>query len=109
MQQNNVLRRVRWLVAAAAATLVFSGAGVAGAEPPAASSDPVAAACGQAPTLRSGTHTIQSSGKSRQFILSVPDNYDPNRRYRLVFGFHWWGGTAQQVAGGGSDGAVYAH
>jgi poly(3-hydroxybutyrate) depolymerase len=114
MRQNNVLRRARWLVAAAA--LVLAGGGVATAQPPAAGSSPVAdgsgpvaAACGQAPTLRSGTHTIQSSGKSRQFILSVPDNYDPNRRYRLVFGFHWWGGTAQQVAGGGSDGEIYAH
>lgn len=111
MRQNNVLQRARWLVVASTAFLL-AGGGVAGAQPasPATGdSGPVAAACGQAPTLRSGTHTIQSSGKTRSFILSVPDNYDPNRRYRLVFGFHWLGGTAGQVAGGGSDGDVYAY
>jgi poly(3-hydroxybutyrate) depolymerase len=111
MQQNNILRRARWLVAAASTALLLAGGGVAGAQAPAPAADsgPVAAACGQAPTLRSGTHTIQSSGKTRSFILSIPDNYDPNRRYRLVFGLHWLGGTMQQVAGGGSDGDVYAH
>ncbi|WP_246096010.1 alpha/beta hydrolase family esterase [Streptomyces botrytidirepellens] len=59
-----------------------------------------AAGCGQAPTLRDGTYTMQSGGKSRSFILDVPDNYDRNRPYRLVLGFHWWGGTATDVATG---------
>jgi len=27
----------------------------------------------------------------------VPDNYDPNRPYRLIFGWHPWGGSAQQI------------
>jgi len=67
------------------------------------------AGCGRAPTLTNGTHTIQSGGKNRSFILSIPDNYDNTRPYRLVFGLHWLGGTAEQVAGGGSDGDVYAH
>ncbi|GAA3732949.1 hypothetical protein GCM10022225_13820 [Plantactinospora mayteni] len=58
------------------------------------------AGCGKNPALTSGTHTIQSSGKSRSFILRVPDGYDRNRPYRLVFGFHWWGGTAVDVATG---------
>jgi poly(3-hydroxybutyrate) depolymerase len=83
----------------------------AGAAPP--STDAVTAAatagCGKAPTLTSGTHTIQSSGKSRSFILSIPANYDNTRQHRLIFGFHWWGGTAEAVASGGSDGDVYAH
>jgi poly(3-hydroxybutyrate) depolymerase len=65
--------------------------------------------CGTAPTLTSGTHTIQSSGKNRSFILSVPTNYDSNRQYRLIFGLHWLGGTMNDVASGGSDGDVYAH
>ena len=58
------------------------------------------AGCGRAPTLNSGTHTIQSSGRNRTFILKVPDNYDNNRPYRLVFGFHWLNGTAVDVATG---------
>jgi poly(3-hydroxybutyrate) depolymerase len=65
--------------------------------------------CGQNPGLSSGTHTIQSSGQNRSFILKVPNNYNNTYRHRLIFGVHWWGGTAQQVASGGSDGAVYAH
>ncbi|MFI7024679.1 cellulose binding domain-containing protein [Micromonospora sp. NPDC049900] len=58
------------------------------------------AGCGKSPTLRSGTHTIQSNGKSRSFILRVPDNYQNTNPYRLVFGFHWRGGTATDVATG---------
>ncbi|MEE1943184.1 cellulose binding domain-containing protein [Streptomyces sp. TRM 70361] len=53
--------------------------------------------CGRNPTLRSGNHTIQSGGKSRSFILRIPDGYDPNHAYRLVFGFHWLGATSADV------------
>ncbi|MEH1125008.1 cellulose binding domain-containing protein [Micromonospora sp. CPCC 206061] len=55
------------------------------------------AGCGKTPTLTSGTHSIQSSGKTRSFILRIPDNYDNSRPYRLVFGFHWLNGTASSV------------
>ncbi|MEU5735646.1 PHB depolymerase family esterase [Streptomyces antimycoticus] len=58
------------------------------------------AGCGKAPALTSGTHTLQSNGKNRSYILKVPDNYDQNRSYRLVFGLHWLGGTATDVATG---------
>ncbi|MFM9611836.1 RICIN domain-containing protein [Streptomyces niveiscabiei] len=66
-------------------------------------------ACGSAPTLTSGTYTIQSGGKNRSFILRVPANYDNNHRYRLIFGFHWRGGTANDVASGGSSGSSWAY
>ncbi|MER5900024.1 cellulose binding domain-containing protein [Streptomyces mirabilis] len=68
----------------------------------AASADAAAATagCGKAPVLTSGTHTIQSGGKNRNFILRVPDGYDRNRAYRLIFGFHWLGGTSTDVATG---------
>jgi poly(3-hydroxybutyrate) depolymerase len=66
------------------------------------------AGCGKAPTLTSGTRTIQSSGQNRTFILDIPANYDRNRPYRLIFGLHWLNGTASNVATGGSDGAVFA-
>jgi poly(3-hydroxybutyrate) depolymerase len=58
------------------------------------------AGCGRTPTLTSGTHTIQSSGRNHTFILRIPDNYDINRPYRLIFGFHWLNGTAIDVATG---------
>ncbi|CAL9342178.1 hypothetical protein SUDANB178_00289 [Streptomyces sp. enrichment culture] len=68
----------------------------------AASVDAAAASagCGKAPTLTSGTYTIQSGGKNRSFVLRVPDGYDRTRPYRLVFGFHWLGGTSTDVATG---------
>ncbi|MFF7952634.1 alpha/beta hydrolase family esterase [Streptomyces griseorubiginosus] len=56
--------------------------------------------CGKAPGLASGTHTLTVNGKSRNFILRVPDNYDRNHAYRLVFGFHWLGGSATDVSTG---------
>ncbi len=65
--------------------------------------------CGSTPGLTSGTHTIQSGGKSRSFILRVPDNYDNNHPYRLIFAFHWRGGTAQDVASGGTSGTAWSY
>ncbi len=67
------------------------------------------AGCGRAPTLSSGSHTIQSGGKSRSFILRIPANYNNNTRYRLMFAFHWLGGTSGDVAYGGADGAAWAY
>jgi poly(3-hydroxybutyrate) depolymerase len=40
---------------------------------------------------------MSSAGLQREFILALPDNYDPNHAYRLVFGMHWWGGSAEAV------------
>nr|WP_246465859.1 ricin-type beta-trefoil lectin domain protein [Allocatelliglobosispora scoriae] len=67
------------------------------------------AGCGKAPTLTSGTRTIQSSGQNRSFILKIPDGYNNTRPHRLAFGFHWLGGTMDQVASGGSDGFSWAY
>ncbi|GAB3654312.1 RICIN domain-containing protein [Glycomyces tarimensis] len=67
------------------------------------------AGCGTSPNLSSGTHSINVNGTDRSFTLKVPDNYDNSYAHRLIFGLHWWGGTAGDVASGGSDGAVYAH
>ncbi|XVV00528.1 ricin-type beta-trefoil lectin domain protein [Actinosynnema sp. CA-248983] len=116
MRHTGRLRRWRGLTTALAA-LALIGAGVNGpayaapgdAGPAGGVTLAATPGCGKAPGLASGTHNIQSSGKNRSFILSVPADYDPNRQYRLIFGFHWWGGTATQVASGGSDGDVYAY
>jgi poly(3-hydroxybutyrate) depolymerase len=67
------------------------------------------AGCGKAPTLTSGTRSVQSNGKSRSFILRIPDNYDSNHQYRLIFAFHWVGGTANDVASGGTDKDAWAY
>ncbi|GAA4491344.1 RICIN domain-containing protein [Actinoallomurus oryzae] len=67
------------------------------------------AGCGHGPAPASGTHTIQSSGQNRSYILRVPAGYDDNHPYRLVFGFHWAGGTANDVDSGGTDGYNWSY
>lgn len=56
--------------------------------------------CGSLDAPESGTHQIEQSTGQRSFILSVPDNYDPNHQYPIVFGWHWRGGNAGEVANG---------
>ncbi|MEU0480231.1 cellulose binding domain-containing protein [Streptosporangium sp. NPDC006013] len=88
----------------AAALLVLSMGAVAISHSASASTSSSAlaatAGCGRTPTLQNGTNTIQSSGKNRSYILRIPGDYDNRRPYRLVFGFHWLGGTATDVATG---------
>ncbi|MDH2428428.1 lectin [Sphaerisporangium sp. TRM90804] len=67
------------------------------------------AGCGKAPTLRSGTQSITSNGRNRSFILRIPDNYNNATPYRLVFGFHWNGGTANDVDSGGTSGYPWSY
>src|SRR6187402_1205826 len=59
--------------------------------------------CGQAAPA-AGNATIDVDGLSREYILALPENYDPEKPYRLVFTWHPWGGSAQQVAGNGPNG-----
>ncbi|MGW5662503.1 RICIN domain-containing protein [Streptomyces sp. NPDC003758] len=96
------------LVLATAGTSFSSGLGV-----PASATTTGAvratAGCGKAPTLTSGTHTIQSGGQTRSYILRVPSGYDSNHPYRLIFGFHWRGGTAGDVDSGGTDGYNWSY
>jgi len=79
------------------------GSGGAGSTTPMRS-----AGCGKAPTLTSGSRTIQS-GQSRSYILRIPDGYDNNHPYRLIFSFHWNGGTMQDIDGGGTSGASWSY
>jgi poly(3-hydroxybutyrate) depolymerase len=55
------------------------------------------AGCGM-PAPMSGKTTIDVSGTAREYILSVPQGYDPTKPYRLVFAWHGLGGTADQIA-----------
>jgi polyhydroxybutyrate depolymerase len=55
------------------------------------------AGCGSAAGLSSGRASIDVAGKAREYILRVPEDYDPSRPYRLIFGWHPWGGSAQQT------------
>jgi len=98
---------------AAAAVLLAASTGAAlsgslGATAEAATNGTLAATagCGKAPTLTSGTRTISSGGQNRTYILRIPDNYDRNRPYRLIFGFHWLNGSANNVASAGYYGLL---
>jgi poly(3-hydroxybutyrate) depolymerase len=78
-----------------------AGTGVSGASG-AAGSGPVGSSpgCGTPTTLESGRASIDVNGKMREYILAIPDDYDPNKPYRLIFGWHPWGGSAQQIEQG---------
>jgi poly(3-hydroxybutyrate) depolymerase len=56
------------------------------------------AGCGKAKTLQNGTIDITFGGASRKYILRVPDGYDNNHPYRLVFAFAESGASATSVA-----------
>jgi poly(3-hydroxybutyrate) depolymerase len=108
--------RRKGLLATVAAGLLVVGLAVTGTHVASAGTSPLAAnalaptaGCGKSPGLNSGNHTIQSGGKNRSFILRLPDTYNNNYPHRLAFGFHWLGGTASQVATGGTDGQPWAY
>ncbi|WP_410820106.1 cellulose binding domain-containing protein [Micromonospora sp. 050-3] len=104
-----MLRRRFFLPSIAAAALLLAAttggvlSGGLGATAVAATNGTLAATagCGKAPTLASGTRTIQSSGQSRTYNLRIPDGYDRNHPYRLIFGFHWLNGSANNVTSAG--------
>jgi poly(3-hydroxybutyrate) depolymerase len=101
------------VVVAAVLALAAVGLVVRGGAPAVAASagapHAATAGCGQSPKLTSGTHTIVSSGQTRTYILRLPSTYDPNRQYRLIFGFHWLNGTAQDVDSGDADGYAWSY
>lgn len=59
------------------------------------------AGCGSAARLTNGRRTINVGGLNREYVLDIPGNYNMNNPYRLVFGWHWRGGSANDVVGQG--------
>ncbi|KAK0391606.1 hypothetical protein NLU13_1106 [Sarocladium strictum] len=81
--------------------------------PPGATSLPPSSAgrsqgCGKSP-FASGTRSVTVNGKNRQYIVRLPNGYNSNKAYKLIFGFHWRGGSMNDVASGGTDGAAWAY
>ncbi len=58
------------------------------------------AGCGSTAPVDGGRFTIDVDGATREYILALPDDYDANRPYRLIFGWHPRGGSADSVANG---------
>ncbi len=44
---------------------------------------------------------------AREFYVSVPSDYDPTKPYRLIFAWHYAGGSAATLAGTGFSGGYY--
>ncbi len=71
---------------------------------PSPSGSSTSAGCGQATSLQSGAATIDVGGTTRDYILDIPDGYDPSQPYKLIWGLHWRGGSMSDVATGGTVG-----
>jgi poly(3-hydroxybutyrate) depolymerase len=54
--------------------------------------------CGSTTGPASGTFTMDVDGTEREYILTLPDNYDPSHAYPVIFGWHPLGGDMQGVA-----------
>jgi uncharacterized protein (TIGR02145 family)/uncharacterized repeat protein (TIGR02543 family) len=56
------------------------------------------AGCGKTfATLESGIHTITSAGIDREYLVAIPENYDPNEPSRVIFCMHWLGGSMNTI------------
>lgn len=55
------------------------------------------AGCGHAPTMTTGSKMITSSGDSRHYNITIPDNYDMNKAYRVIYASHGLGGDGHDI------------
>lgn len=55
------------------------------------------AGCGKPAGITTGMKTIMSGGKSRDYSIDVPATYDRNAPHRVVFIYHWSGGSAASM------------
>ncbi|KAF2278234.1 alpha/beta-hydrolase [Westerdykella ornata] len=59
------------------------------------------AGCGKPPsTIKAGLNTVTVNGKTREWTLALPSNYDNSKPYRLIFALHWLGGSMNDVVTG---------
>jgi poly(3-hydroxybutyrate) depolymerase len=63
------------------------------------------AGCNSTNAPASGLATIDVSGTVREYILTLPAQYDPSHPYRLIFAFHGGKYNAQSVTDGGPPGS----
>jgi len=65
---------------------------------PAASA--ASAGCGKSATVTAGSKTMTVNGKNRRWMIRLPQGYDQNRPYKLIFGIHWRDADFMAVDGG---------
>jgi polyhydroxybutyrate depolymerase len=78
-----------------------AGSGAAGASP--------TSGCNASdwPPAAKQTLMVEGTEAPREFIVALPEDYDPSQPYRLVFAFHGLTGTAEQTAGNGRGNGYY--
>ena len=84
-----------------------AGAAASGVSGGAAGGGQASTGCGVMDHPLSGSATIDVGGNSREYILKLPDAYSASTQYKLVFGWHWRGGKASDVANGTLGGGPY--
>jgi poly(3-hydroxybutyrate) depolymerase len=85
-----------------------SSTGTSGADPDASVPGPgMSPGCGKAMFPASGMYNIDVDGTQRMFIIKLPNDYDANKPYKLVFAWHFRGGSASGIASGGFGGGYY--
>ena len=47
--------------------------------------------------IKTGYFKINVNGTNRDYAIDIPNNYDPNKPYRLFYTSHWFGGSAKDV------------
>jgi polyhydroxybutyrate depolymerase len=50
--------------------------------------------------IRTGKYFINVNGIKREFIVTLPENYDHSKSYPLIFAWHGFGGSAIRVVSG---------
>lgn len=66
-----------------------------GSAPPAGKKS---AGCGKTGSPPSGMYNMDVGGTQRMYILKLPANYDANKPYKLMFTWHYLGGSAAGIA-----------
>jgi polyhydroxybutyrate depolymerase len=56
--------------------------------------------CGKTDFPKSARNTIMVADLSREYIVKVPDGYDSSQPYKLIFAWHYLGGSADGIANG---------
>jgi poly(3-hydroxybutyrate) depolymerase len=69
--------------------------------------DTATTVCGDTP-VDSGKYTIDVEGEEREFILTLPDDYDNTKAYPLVLAWHGWTDSADNTEAGGYFGLLPA-
>ncbi|GMF18703.1 unnamed protein product [Phytophthora fragariaefolia] len=55
------------------------------------------AGCNNNASIASGTYTTTVNGTEREYIVRVPQDYDPSVAYPFIIAYHWYGGSAYNV------------